>query len=57
MNIEKARRMLRWTPQVTLERGLASTAEWFVRSEFAAEVASARRDDRFDVLRPAGPRG
>ena len=37
MNIEKTRRMLRWTPQITLERGLASTAEWFVRSEFAAE--------------------
>jgi UDP-glucose 4-epimerase len=28
VNIEKARRMLRWAPQVTLERGLAMTAEW-----------------------------
>jgi UDP-glucose 4-epimerase len=34
VNIEKARRMLRWTPQVTLERGLAMTAEWFVASQF-----------------------
>lgn len=42
VNIEKARRMLRWTPQITLERGLASTAEWFVRSEFAAEAEPAR---------------
>lgn len=32
VNIEKARRMLRWTPQVTLETGLSRTAEWFVRS-------------------------
>src|SRR5665811_996258 len=28
VNIEKIRRMLRWSPQVTLERGLARTAEW-----------------------------
>jgi UDP-glucose 4-epimerase len=35
VNIEKARRMLRWTPQVTLETGLGRTAEWFVRSGFA----------------------
>jgi UDP-glucose 4-epimerase len=37
VNIEKARRMLRWTPQHTLDRGLASTAEWFIESGFAAE--------------------
>lgn len=36
VNIEKARRMLRWTPQVTLDRGLARTAEWFVEAQFAA---------------------
>jgi UDP-glucose 4-epimerase len=35
VNIEKARRMLRWTPQVTLENGLRRTAEWFVTSGFA----------------------
>ncbi len=29
VNIEKIRRMLRWSPQVTLEAGLARTAEWF----------------------------
>jgi UDP-glucose 4-epimerase len=37
VNIEKARRMLRWTPQVTLETGLGRTAEWFVRSGFAVD--------------------
>ena len=36
MNIEKARRMLRWAPQVTLERGLEETARWYVGSSFAA---------------------
>ena len=41
VNIEKARRMLRWTPQVTLETGLSRTAEWFVRSAFAAEPTAA----------------
>ncbi len=41
VNIEKARRMLRWTPQVTLERGLAETAAWFVESQFATASASA----------------
>ena len=35
VNIEKARRMLRWTPQVTLETGLKRTAEWFVASPYA----------------------
>jgi UDP-glucose 4-epimerase len=35
VNIEKARRMLRWTPQITLETGLSRTAEWFVRSGLA----------------------
>jgi UDP-glucose 4-epimerase len=35
LNIEKARRMLRWTPQITLETGLRRTAEWFVRSPYA----------------------
>lgn len=32
VNIEKARRMLRWAPQVTLASGLSQTAEWFVKS-------------------------
>ena len=30
VNIEKARRMLRWSPQVTLDRGLGQTAKWYV---------------------------
>jgi nucleoside-diphosphate-sugar epimerase len=33
VNIEKARRMLRWGPQVTLERGLAQTARWYAERE------------------------
>src|SRR5436190_2665667 len=39
VNIEKARRMLRWTPQVTLETGLSRTAEWFVRSGMTTDAA------------------
>jgi UDP-glucose 4-epimerase len=42
VNIEKARRMLRWTPQVTLETGLSRTAEWFVRSGMGDEPAASR---------------
>ena len=34
VNIEKARRMLHWGPQFTLERGLGRTAEWFLATEF-----------------------
>jgi UDP-glucose 4-epimerase len=41
VNIEKARRMLRWTPQVTLETGLSRTAEWFVRSGLAEPTATS----------------
>lgn len=33
VNIEKARRMLRWAPQVGLDRGLELTARWLERSE------------------------
>ncbi len=40
VNIEKARRMLRWSPQVTLPRGLALTAEWFRREQLAAFAGS-----------------
>jgi len=36
VNIEKARRMLRWSPQVTLEHGLARTARWLASEEGAA---------------------
>jgi UDP-glucose 4-epimerase len=41
VNIEKARRMLRWAPQVTLERGLARTVEWFLADGFAWEDETA----------------
>jgi UDP-glucose 4-epimerase len=40
VNIEKARRMLRWTPQVVLDRGLAQTADWFVEAQFAQASAT-----------------
>lgn len=39
VNIEKIRRMLRWTPQWTLDRGLAETAAWFKASSFARSEA------------------
>ncbi len=38
VSIEKARRMLRWTPQITLEEGLKKTASWL---ESEAEHAAA----------------
>jgi UDP-glucose 4-epimerase len=41
VNIEKIRRMLRWTPQWTLDRGLVETANWYKASSFAdAKVSS-----------------
>ena len=41
VNIEKIRRMLRWTPQWTLDRGLLETADWYRASSFA-EIATAQ---------------
>ena len=43
VNIEKIRRMLRWTPQWTLDRGLVETANWYKASSFA-EVGSASQE-------------
>lgn len=40
VNIEKIRRMLRWSPQVTLDRGLEKTVEWFEGEGLAAEAAA-----------------
>lgn len=34
VNIEKARRMLRWSPQVTLGEGLSRTASWMREASF-----------------------
>jgi dTDP-D-glucose 4,6-dehydratase len=34
VNIEKARRMLRWAPQVTLQSGLEQTASWMRSASF-----------------------
>jgi UDP-glucose 4-epimerase len=38
VNIEKIRRMLHWTPQITLDRGLAETADWLAHTR----IPSAR---------------
>jgi UDP-glucose 4-epimerase len=40
VNIEKARRMLRWSPQVTLSEGLARTAEWMRSASGTFESAA-----------------
>jgi UDP-glucose 4-epimerase len=42
VNIEKARRMLHWVPQIRMQRGLDKTAEWFKAAGFAGQpVGSA----------------
>ena len=41
VNIEKARRMLRWAPQVTLSTGLERTASWMRSSSFDASEPQA----------------
>jgi UDP-glucose 4-epimerase len=43
VNIEKIRRMLRWTPQWTLERGLTETADWYRASSFAKAAMTDRQ--------------
>ena len=43
VNIEKIRRMLRWTPQWTLDRGLIETANWYKASSFA-QVGGATQE-------------
>jgi hypothetical protein len=40
VNIEKARRMLRWTPRTTLEAGMRATAEWFHEAGFEGQPAA-----------------
>ena len=39
VNIEKARRMLHWVPQIRMQRGLDRTAEWFQAAGFATPPA------------------
>ncbi len=41
VNIEKARRMLHWVPQVRMQRGLDRTAEWFQAAGFASPEGAA----------------
>ena len=40
VNIEKARRMLRWSPQTTLEAGMRATAAWFHEAGFEGQPAA-----------------
>jgi UDP-glucose 4-epimerase len=40
VNIEKIRRMLRWSPQVTLEQGLEQTMRWFEEEGLLAAAKS-----------------
>jgi nucleoside-diphosphate-sugar epimerase len=42
VNIEKARRMLHWVPQVRMQRGLDRTAQWFQAAGFAGVPAGGR---------------
>ena len=44
VNIEKIRRMLRWTPQWTLDRALVETADWYRASSFAGEATAMGAD-------------
>ncbi|MCB1126423.1 MAG: NAD-dependent epimerase/dehydratase family protein, partial [Verrucomicrobiae bacterium] len=41
VNIEKARRTLRWVPETSLERGLAATLQWLESSKRAGQRATA----------------
>jgi UDP-glucose 4-epimerase len=40
VNIEKARRMLRWSPQTRLEDGMRVTARWFQEAGFEGQPAA-----------------
>ena len=40
VNIEKARRMLHWVPQIRMQRGLDRTAEWFLAAGFAGQAVA-----------------
>jgi UDP-glucose 4-epimerase len=53
VNIEKARRMLRWSPQITLADGLGRTAAWMRNSSFDSGSPSPAPAG-IDVTRPAG---
>jgi UDP-glucose 4-epimerase len=43
VNIEKARRMLRWSPQVTLADGLRRTATWIESTRQAVDIPAEAR--------------
>ena len=40
-NVEKARRLLGWQPQVNLEEGLRLTVEWYLKERaWASQIVS-----------------
>jgi UDP-glucose 4-epimerase len=45
VNIEKVRRVLRWTPSVTLEDGLRLTRQWFEELTPAEQAGQMDRAD------------
>jgi UDP-glucose 4-epimerase len=51
VNIEKARRMLRWSPQVTLLDGLARTAAWLAAADVPLQPGPGE-SNQHDLPRP-----
>jgi UDP-glucose 4-epimerase len=41
LNIEKARRELRWVPEMTLENGLRATHDWLLKESSARDVSAS----------------
>ncbi len=49
VNIEKARRMLHWVPQVRMQQGLDRTAAWFESAGFSGATAAMTSAARAEV--------
>jgi UDP-glucose 4-epimerase len=49
VNIEKARRMLHWVPQVRMQQGLDRTAAWFESAGFSGGTAAMTSAARAEV--------
>ena len=54
VNIEKIRLMLRWSPQVALDRGLVETVRWFEESGLLSKSASSAAASCDDQPAPVG---
>jgi dTDP-D-glucose 4,6-dehydratase len=58
LNVERIRRELRWTPSVTLERGLASTYRWLLEEKaqpMVERIAKRRLEVRPGARTRYGP--